>query len=306
MESNRWGIIYSGGKRLNHYKHWIEIQEYIEKKYIQYDLIQSSGTGSVERLTRMLCDNGYHTIVLVGNDTSLNESLNAIMTSGDLPEDFCFGLFPIGYSNDFARFWDVSEEDYKHTVDAIIAHRTKRIDVGYVVYTDEDNVPHQRYFLNCVNIGLGARLVDATETFTRLTGSKQLSMIPTSIMNIFEQRSFRVTMRADAEDIEQDVLSICIGNCHGYGQTPNAVPYNNHLDMSIITRPKASQWFKGFYLLGKGRFLNYENVHPYRLEKIAFDDISKAKVSLDGCLLNEKQLTPMRIGIEGAALNFVI
>ena len=74
--------------------------------------------------------------------------------------------------------WGVGVDDYKRTVDRIIERKTRIIDVGVCVYTDEDNVPVRRYFLNCVNIGLGARLIDITSKATRLMGSKRLSVIP--------------------------------------------------------------------------------------------------------------------------------
>ena len=101
-------------------------------------------------------------------------------------------------------------------------------------------------------------------------------------------------------------MSVCIGNTLGYGQTPNAVPYNGMLDMSVITRPKWWQLFEGFWLLGKGRFLNYKNVYPYRARQIMVKDVDKALVSLDGMVLQAKQLAPMRLSIEADALNFIV
>lgn len=307
MESKRWGVIYSSGVgSVSAYKHWCDIHEYLEKKNVQYDFVQSEGTGSVARLTKMLCDNGYHTIVIVGNDASLNEALNSIMVCNTLPEDFALGLLPNGIGNDFAKFWGIEIDDYKKSVDGLIARKTKKIDVGYCVYTDSDNIPYRRYFLNCVNIGLGAKMIDLLDKFQRITGSKRLSMIPATFTNILEQKSFKTILTADAEKIEIPALSICIGNCRGYGQTPNAVPYNGRLDMSIITRPESWKLLEGFWLLERGRFLNYKNVHPYRVEKLLIEEISKAKVSLDGLMLDVKTPTPMRIGVETDAIKFIV
>ena len=307
METERWGVIFSskvGSQKA--YKHWREIQAYMEKKNVKYDFVQSEGSGAVERLVRMLCENGYKTIVLVGNDSSLNEALNAILFCDRLPEDFAFGLLPNGIGNDFAKFWGITDEDYKKSIDTLLKRRTKKIDVGYCVYTDDDNIPYRRYFLNCINIGLGAKVVEIMDRFNRLTGSKSLSLIPASITNIFNQTNFNVSMSADNEAIEMSVLSICIGNCLGYGQTPNAVPYNGCLDMSVLLRPKWWQLAKGFWLLEKGKFLNSKNVIPYRVETVLINDISRARVTLDGLQLDVQHPAPMRIGIEKEALNFIV
>jgi hypothetical protein len=64
--------------------------------------------------------------------------------------------------------------------------------------------------------------------------------------------------------------------------------------------------FEGFWLLGKGRFLNYKNVHPFRSRQVIVNDIDKALVSLDGVVLQSKHPTPMKIGIEKEALNFIV
>lgn len=307
MEVDRWGVIFSskvGSPKA--YKHWLEIRAYMVKRNVQFDFVQSEGTGAVERLTRMLCSNGYHTIILVGNDAYLNEALNAILFCESLPEDFAFGLLPNGIGNDFAKFWGIVDDDYKKTVDNLIKRRTRKIDAGYCVYTDDDNIPYRRYFLNCINIGLGAKVVEIMERFNRLTGSKALALIPAAITNIFNQKNFNANMNADNEQIDLNALSICIGNCQGYGQTPNAVPYNGLLDMSIILRPKWWQLAHMFWLLGKGKFLNYKNVLPYRVETILIEDIARAKVTLDGLQLDVKHPAPMRIGIEKEALNFIV
>ncbi|MBQ3925540.1 MAG: lipid kinase, partial [Bacteroidaceae bacterium] len=108
------------------------------------------------------------------------------------------------------------------------------------------------------------------------------------------------------EDVADKFMSVCIGNCHGYGQTPNSVPYNGLLDVSVITRPEWWQLFEGFWLLGKGRFLNYKNVHPYRARQIHVTEVDKALVSLDGVVLQSKHPTPMRINIQQDALNFIV
>ena len=101
-------------------------------------------------------------------------------------------------------------------------------------------------------------------------------------------------------------MSVCIGNCHGYGQTPNSVPYNGMLDISLITRPQWWQLFEGFSLLGTGRFLNYQNVHPYRSDYVVVNNVDKALVSLDGRMLQAKSPEPIKVSVQKEAINFVV
>ncbi len=306
-ETNRIGVIYnphSGFDRSR--KRWELIRKYLELKGVQYDFLQSETPESVERLAKMMCENGYHTMVVVGGDGSLNRMVNAIMENRDkLPDDFAFSVIPNGSGNDFSRFWGVSVDDYKQVIDGIIARKTRRIDVGTCIYMD-DGIPQRRYFLNCINIGLGARLIKTMIDATHIIGSNKLSFASAFINRIFERKQFNMVLKIETETITGNYMSICIGNCHGYGQTPNSVPYNGLLDVSLITRPEWWQLFEGFWLLGKGRFLNYKNVHPSRARQIRVENIDKALVSLDGVVLQSKMPTPMRIGIQQDALNFII
>ncbi|MBR1668520.1 MAG: diacylglycerol kinase family lipid kinase [Bacteroidaceae bacterium] len=306
-EANRIGVIYNPHSGFDHsQKRWELIRKYMEQKGVQYDFLQSETYDSVERLAKMMCENGYHTIVVVGGDGSLNKTVNAIMEHRDiLPDDFAFSVIPNGVGNDFSRFWGISVDDYKQAIDGIIARHTRKIDVGCCTYQD-DGIPMRRYFLNCVNIGLGARLVKTMIDATQIIGSKRLSVVPAFISRIYERKQFNMSMKIETEDIEGKYMSVCIGNCHGYGQTPNSVPYNGLLDISLITRPEWWQLFEGFWLLGKGRFLNYKNVHPYRARKIIVNEIDKALVSLDGVILPSKHPAPLRISLEKEALDFIV
>lgn len=306
-EANRIGVIYSPHSGWDHsQKRWQLIRQYMESKGVLYDFVQSEASGSVERLTKMMCDNGYRTIAVVGGDGALNCAVNAMMQSRDtLPEDFAFAVIPNGIGNDFSRFWGVSTDDYKRVVDGIIARNIRKVDVGCCTYQD-DQIPQRRYFLNCINIGLGARLIKTTYDAAYIIGSRRLSIIPALINRVFERKQFAMSMKIETEEIEGKYMSMCIGNCLGYGQTPNSVPYNGMLDISLITRPKWWQLFEGFWLLGKGRFLNYKNVHPYRARQIVVNDVDKALVSLDGIVLPSKEPAPMRITIERDVLNFVV
>ncbi len=306
-ETGRIGIIYSPHLGLDQsQKRWGLMRKYMEQKGVMYDFVQSETFSSVERLTKMMCGNGYSTIAVVGGDGSLNSAVNAVMSCQEsLPEDFALAVLPNGYANDFARFWGLSVDDYKLAIDSILARHVRKVDVGRCVYMD-DGIPQVRCFLNCINIGLGARLIKTTNDAAHIIGSTKLSLIPAIISQIFERQQFNLSMKIDTEDADGTYMSVCIGNCHGYGQTPNSVPYNGMLDISLITRPQWWQLFEGFWLLGKGRFLNYKNVHPYRSDSVVISNVDKALVSLDGRVVQTKNPEPIKVCVQKEALNFVV
>ena len=151
VEPNRWGIIYNpkaGTPKVR--KRWNEIRGYIESCGVDFDYVHSEGYGSVERLARTLANNGYRTIVVVGGDGALNDALNGILSSSvEKKNEIALGIIPNGIGNDFAHFWDIKFDDYKHAVDTIINHRTRLVDVGYCSYCVEGK-NEKRYFLNAL------------------------------------------------------------------------------------------------------------------------------------------------------------
>src|SRR3712207_8906540 len=76
-------------------------------------------------------------------------------------EHIAIGIIPNGIGNDFAKYWGLTTE-YKAAVDCIINHRLRKIDVGSCTFYNGKEHEH-RYFLNAVNIGLGARIVKITD-----------------------------------------------------------------------------------------------------------------------------------------------
>lgn len=306
-EQTRWGVIYSIHPGfLKVHKRWRRIRQYIEQKGVQFDFVQSEAFGSVERLTGMMCENGYRTIVIVGDDSALYDAINGIMAHrDDLPDDFAFGVIPVGIGHDFARFWGITKDNYQDAVDRIIERKTRMIDVGCIAFQNGETT-EKRFFLNCVNIGLGARLVKITNDLLRITHSNVLTVLPLFARTIFERHQFGLKLKIETEVVDGDYMSVCIGNSLGYGQTPNAVPYNGMVDVSTVTRPLWWQLFEGFWLLGKGRFLNYKNVHPYRAERVNVMDVGKALVTLDGRELQVKHPAPFQVFAEKEVVRFIM
>ena len=156
---NRWGIIYTpriGAVRPM--KRWVEIRSYLVSKGVEFDFIESENYESIERLARMFADNGYGTIVVVGGDGALQDALNGIMSS-EKRSDVALGIIPNGIANDFARYWGLHEEDYKTAVECIITRRIRKVDVGCCSFEGEEGEV-KRYFLNVLNAGLSAQIVE--------------------------------------------------------------------------------------------------------------------------------------------------
>ena len=333
-ESPRWGIIYcpKQGVRRTH-KRWEHIKELLDANEIAYDFVQSEGAESVLRLTKMLVTNGYETLIIVGGDSALNRALNGLLSfDDDVRQRVCIGVIPNGRGNDFASFWGYSEDDDQRTVRWLMERRVRKVDVGYIKainqpanidVKDESNHDEEgneqaleannveqkeqiRYFLNCVNVGLVANIMKLKYKARRIFGLTTLTYFASMILLLFQRLEIKMKLRINEEHIDRKLMSVCIGNCRAYGQTPNAVPYNGMLDVSVISCPGVRQLIEGLGMLFTGKFLSHKSVKAYRTPRtVIFSDIRTASVSADGIVLSDYK-APFEIGLKTEHINFII
>lgn len=304
MEQNKWGILYC--PKGNASKQRQKIQAVLDQRGVEYDWVQSETTDSVERLMNMLIHNGYKTIIIVGGDSALNDAVNCLMqVEKQVRDEIALGVIPNGVMNDFARYWDFKEGNLEQTIGWLIKHRIRKVDLGCIRYNNKNGEACHRYFLNCINVGLIADVMNLRRQTHSLLGSRTLSFVASIFLMIFHRMDYKMHVRINSDTINRKVMNMCIGSGPGYGQTPSAVPYNGMLDVSVVYHPELLQLFAGFWLLLTGRFLNHRSVHPYRTREVVVEESKKAMVGVDGRLLG----TPVgsyRITVEQEVINFLI
>lgn len=304
MQQDRWGILYCPKGHNN--KQRERIQKALDERQVQYDFVQSESTDSVERLVTMLIHNGYKTIVVVGGDSALNDAVNCLMKEEKQVRDqISLGVIPNGAMNDFARYWDFKEGNLEQTVDWLVKHRVRKIDLGCIRYQNKQGEQCHRYFLNCVNVGLIADVMNLRRQAHSLLGSRTLSFIASLFLMIFHRMEYKVKVKINYDTVERKIMTMCVGSGPGYGQTPSAVPYNGMLDVSLVYHAEIVQVFAGLWLLLTGRFLNHRCVHPYRTREVEVVEAKHALVGVDGRLIG----TPVgsyRISVEQEVINFLI
>lgn len=223
MQQDRWGILYCPKGHNN--KQRERIQKALDERQVQYDFVQSESTDSVERLVTMLIHNGYKTIVVVGGDSALNDAVNCLMKEEKQVRDqISLGVIPNGAMNDFARYWDFKEGNLEQTVDWLVKHRVRKIDLGCIRYQNKQGEQCHRYFLNCVNVGLIADVMNLRRQAHSLLGSRTLSFIASLFLMIFHRMEYKVKVKINYDTVERKIMTMCVGSGPGYGQTPAPSP----------------------------------------------------------------------------------
>lgn len=287
-------------------KRWEKIAALLEQYGIKYDMVMSENHHGVERLMTMMIKNGYGTIIISGGDSALNGAVNCLMkVEKHIRERISLGVIPNGVMNDFAYFWGFTAGNLEESIASIANNRVRKIDVGCIRYTDKENNSKQRYFINCINIGLFAGIQRLRQQMRRRLWSRKLSYIVCMLLMIFQKVEYRMTYIINYVKESHRVTTMCIGNAYGYGQTPNAVPYNGMLDVTIVRRSKLTQFVEAMYLFLRGKILNHKRVRPYRTRFLELEITKDTPLSIDGHPM-ETPVGLFRITVEQEEINFII
>ena len=298
----RWGIIYvPRDGSLRPMKMWKEIREYLMEKGVEFDCIQSESNNSIERQAKMLADNGYETVVLIGGDGALYDAVNGIMASSNAA-NVSLGIIPCGIANDYASYWGLAEGDYRSAVECIMTHRLRKVDVGCCSYNTEGG-EQKRYFLNVLNIGVSAYIVELANrkrTFFAKAAFRLLGFLHL----LLKRRNFHMKFKLNYQTVDKKLMMLFIGNSRGYGMTPSAVPYNGWLDVSAIRMPKFLGILEGLHMLVRRRILNFKLVEPFRTTEVVIEDVGGAGIGIDGRPF--KPSFPLHVTVEPEVLNLII
>lgn len=299
----KMGVIYSprpGGSR-----RWKKIRRCLDEMGFSYDYVRSESSADVERFAAIMTKNSYTEILVVAGDAALNYAVNGIMKAA-LPDGKCpaLGIIPAGYSNDFAHYWGLYSKDYRKNIQALLENRKRSIDVGRCAI-ETKNGEQTEYFLNCVNVGAAASIMNLKHLTFSVFGLRTVSHFLSAFMLLFSKLTYNLQFTTAGEVVNKRAMTLCIGSARGYGQTPSAVPYNGLLDISLVTTPKFTQLIHGIYLLLTGRFLSHKGISVWRTRKVDFTQLSEAPVSLDGRYVCN-HVKHLKVDVLKEAIDFLI
>ena len=281
------------------------IETLLRNYEVEYDIVQSEKQQSVSRLVTMMINNGYDNIIIIGGDSALNDAVNCLMkVEKHVREKISLGVIPNGVFNDFATFWGFSRKNIEQAVKAIKNHRIRTVDVGCLRYIDKESQEQQQYFLNCVNVGLLARIHALRQNTRKALFSRKLSFAVSLVMMLFQRMAYEMKYTINGITENHRVMTMCIGSAWGYHQTPSAVPYNGMLDVTIVRRSGLTQLINGIYLFLKGEMLNHKRIRLYRTTRVEIEG-KHLPVSVDGHP-TQVGTSPLRIDIEKEEINFII
>lgn len=224
----------SGIRRKQKEKLPLLIEKYLDKNLFDHSISYTQYAGHATELAKEAVDKGYHVIVSVGGDGSINEIASSLVST-----DAILGIMPFGSGNGLARHLGISL-DVKKALQVINKFHVKKIDVG-------EYAPG-KYFFSNVGIGFAVHVVKWFEHH-KVRGFFSYAV---AVVRGFTYKNFtKIKLHVNNQTLEREVtfLNICNSNQYGYGVglAPDARLDDGLLDIAAVR--KFTRWLMPVYAI---------------------------------------------------------
>ncbi len=248
---------------------------------------------------------GYRKIITVGGDGTLNEVVNGVfMNKICNSTEIVLGLIPVGTGNDWGRMFGIPLD---HREAVVIIGENKRMlhDIGVVKYF-EGTEQKTRFFINIAGLGFESDVVKRTNYQKERGHGGKLIYFVNLLVTLLSYRNTKTEIVIDSKRIKADIFSINIGNGRycggGMRQTPNALPDDGLLDVTVIREMGKLEIIRNLRILYNGKILSHPKIDGYRCKELSVTSDSTIYTEADGESLGH---APAEFGIIPSGINII-
>lgn len=286
-------------------KDWTRIERLFRNAAIPFDYASTERKGHAIDLTREAIKEGFRNFVSVGGDGTLNEIINGAFSQQFCsPSEITAGMIPVGTGNDWGRMFGIPLV-YEGAVNVIKERKIMKHDVGVVkfFYGKEEN---QRYFLNIAGLGFEAVVVIKTNKKKEKGRSSKAIYLYNLLSSLISFHNIEVELTVDNQVSKARVFSVNVGNGRycggGMRQTPDALPDDGLLDITVIKEMGRLEIIRNLKLLYDGTILSHPKIDGYRGKYLKVTSEELLYVEADGESLGH---TPVEFSVIPSAINIV-
>ena len=286
-------------------KDWDKIAALLKKEDLPFTVRLTERKGHAILFTQEGITAGFRKIITVGGDGTLNEVVNGVFSTASCPtNDISLALIPLGTGNDWGRMFGIPL-DYEKAIKIISEDKQLVHDIGLVSFfngTEKKN----RYFINIAGLGFESVVVRRTNIQKDKGHSGKLIYFYNLLMSLLSYKNTKAEVVIDGEKINTDVFSINVGNGRycggGMRQTPNALPDDGLLDVTIINVMGKFEIIRNLKILYDGTILKHPKIDGYKCKNLKVSSDSIIYTEADGESLGH---TPVEFSIIPASINIV-
>jgi diacylglycerol kinase (ATP) len=282
---------------------WPIISKLLKRIGLSFDFEYTEGVGHAIELARIAASDGYHYLVVVGGDGTVNEVANGILYSTGASST-ALGVVSTGTGSDFARSTGIPR-DFPTACSTLTSSRRLTIDVGVVEYQSKGQTL-RRFFVNAAGVGFDAAVVEKTERLPKYFGGT-VPYVAGLLRTLFSYKNKPIVLKVGDEVESGRMLNVVVANGGylggGMHVAPQAELGDSLLDVVIIGNMGKFELLKEFPTVYKGTHIYHPKVRIKKATHVTIESPEPMLVHADGELLGE---SPASFWVMPAALNIVV
>ncbi|MBK9634319.1 MAG: YegS/Rv2252/BmrU family lipid kinase [Bacteroidetes bacterium] len=273
-----------------------------------YQLYFSDFSGHLVDLAQKALKDGKNTIITVGGDGTHNEVINGVLAhfkignnseieSYDLEnlKKIRLGLYPAGTGNDFSKSINIKPNALQ-LKNEIANGKSRLLDLGWTSFTDKQNKPTNRFFINITDVGMGGEVARKLENKIPLLSNKtQYAIRIVSTFLTYKKASIQA--KSENYDWKGQVMNFIVANGkwfgNGLGVAPDAILDDGFFEIAILGDIGLLDYLKHLDTVKKGEKVIHPEVNYNRFKEITITsgDGSSVPIDMDGEFVGYAPLT---------------
>ncbi|MFZ5899414.1 MAG: diacylglycerol/lipid kinase family protein [Bacillota bacterium] len=291
----------SGGGRTR--KAWPALSRKMRELGICFDQLDTDAPGAGRSAAEKGIATGYRRLIAVGGDGTVNEIVNAMMTTGAASVELA--VIPMGTGKDLGRSLGIPH-DLLAAARLLQTGTARKLDVGFIECTGMDKQPCRRYFLNVADVGLGAETAQRVNRTGKNLGGF-LSFFYGALVTLILYRQKPVQWTVDGlETRSLDLTIAALGNCRYFGGgmhvAPRARPDDGLLDFIALGRQNKTGILKNLMRVYKGTHLQDSSLVYVQCREVSLMSKEPVLIEADGEVVG---YLPARFGIVPGAVSVI-
>jgi YegS/Rv2252/BmrU family lipid kinase len=213
-------------------------------------------------------------------------------------------MIPVGTGNDWGRMFGIPLV-YEGSVQVIKEGKLMLHDIGVIDYYNGGK-KEKRYFLNIAGLGFEAIVVKRTNKEKDRGKSSKAIYFYNLLSSLISYSNTLAEITIDGKTSKAKIFSVNVGNGRycggGMRQTPDAIPDDGLLDITVIKEMGRIEIIRSLKLLYDGTILSHPKVDGYRSDNLKVSSESLLYLEADGESLGH---TPAEFSIIPSAVNIV-
>ncbi len=286
-------------------KDWIRISELLDRSHIRTEVKFTGKRGQAIEFATEAVYNGFRKIIAIGGDGTLNEIVNGVFLQKNCStKEITIGMIPVGTGNDWGRMFGIPLV-YEGAVKVISEGKEMLHDIGVIDYSDGGK-RERRYFINIAGLGFESIVVKKTNKQKDKGKSSKAVYFYNLLASLLSWKNVQADITIEGKTTSSKIFSINVGNGRycggGMRQTPDALPDDGFLDITIIREITRLEVIRSLKLLYDGTILSHPKVDGYRSDRLSVSSDELLFLEADGETLGH---TPAEFSIIPSAIKIV-